>query len=135
MVLTFYMDNDYILTMDVKFIYKRFGLRLRNARKEAELTQEALAEWVGLSRTSITNIEKGRQRIPLHLLFLLASAVGVHPATLLPESKEIYKPDVIDKRLLKKTLLQQDQLEYVTTVVASGKTQEEKQEENQDESV
>lgn len=114
--------------MDINFIYKEFGCRLRDARKAADMTQESLAEQVGLSRTSITNIEKGRQRIPLHVLFLLASAVGVHPATLLLERKETHKPAVIDKRTLK-TPLKQDELDYVTTLVASGMVRKEKQEE------
>jgi len=119
--------------MDLYFIYKEFGRRLCNARKAAELTQEALAERVGLSRTSITNIEKGRQRIPLHVLFLLASAVGVSPAALLPDRKETPKSDVIDKRLLKKKQLKQDQMDYVATLVTSGMTRKEEQEDNEDE--
>lgn len=119
--------------MDLYFIYKEFGRRLRHARKAAELTQEALADGVGLSRTSITNIEKGRQRIPLHALFLLASAVGVPPAALLPERKETRKSDVIDKRLLKKIPLKQDQLDYVATLVTSGMVRKEEQEDNEDE--
>lgn len=130
MILTFNTDDDYILTMDVNFIYKEFGRRLRQSRKAAELTQETLGEQIGLSRTSITNIEKGRQRIPLHVLFLLASAVGVDPGTLLPERKETLRPDVIDKRLLKKTSLKQDQLDYVKTLVASGIIRKEEQEED-----
>lgn len=50
----------------------------------ARLTQQDVAQRVGLSRTSITNIERGRQHIPLHFLYLLASAVGVPPEQLLP---------------------------------------------------
>ena len=118
--------------MEANFIYKEFGRRLRQARKAAELTQEALAEWVGLSRTSITNIEQGRQHIPLHMLFRLASAVGTHAADLLPEREETDKPDLIDKRLLKKTPLKQDQWDYVTALVASGMDRKGEKEDNHD---
>lgn len=114
--------------MDLYFIYKEFGRRLRHARKAAELTQDAVSERVGLSRTSITNIEKGRQRIPLHALFLLASAVGVSPAALLPERKETYTSGVIDHKLLSKTQLDNDVQEWVTKLVTSGVSQEEKDE-------
>lgn len=119
--------------MDLNFLYKELGRRLRDARKTAELTQEALAEQVGLSRTSITNIEKGRQHIPFHLLFSLASAVGVDPVNLLPERREAYNPNIIDKRKLK-TSLEKDQLDYVTAVVTSGMVRDEEQEDKKDES-
>jgi transcriptional regulator with XRE-family HTH domain len=68
-------------------LYKQFGRLLRDFRREAKLTQDQVAERVHLKRTSITNIERGRQHIALHQLFLLASAVGVSPAELLPDSK------------------------------------------------
>ncbi|MBI2312978.1 MAG: helix-turn-helix transcriptional regulator [Betaproteobacteria bacterium] len=65
-------------------LYKEFGRILRSYRKEAHLSQLDLANRVGLSRTSITNIESGRQHIPLHFLYTLASAVGTSPEKLLP---------------------------------------------------
>jgi transcriptional regulator with XRE-family HTH domain len=68
-------------------IYLDFGRRLRMARREAQLTQEALAKRVGLSRTSITNIEQGNQHVGLHLLYELAKAVGVRPVELLPDER------------------------------------------------
>lgn len=45
--------------------YKRFGKNLRNLRMACGMTQERLGERVGLTRTSIVNIEAGRQRILL----------------------------------------------------------------------
>jgi transcriptional regulator with XRE-family HTH domain len=66
-------------------IYLAFGQRLRKARREAQLTQEALGKRVGLSRTSITNIEQGNQHVGLHLLYQLAKAVGARPVDLLPD--------------------------------------------------
>lgn len=68
-------------------LYREFGEQLRQRRKEAQLTQGQVAERVGLTRTSVTNIERGRQHIALHQLFLLASAVGVEPGDLLPDQK------------------------------------------------
>ncbi len=65
-------------------IYAEFGKLLRLARKRAELTQEALAKRVELSRTSVTNIERGNQPVALHTFVSLAKAVGVPAADLLP---------------------------------------------------
>ena len=63
--------------------YKEVGRRIFKARK-GRLTQEQLGERVSLTRTSITNIEKGRQRIMLHTLAQIAAALGVPTADLLP---------------------------------------------------
>jgi transcriptional regulator with XRE-family HTH domain len=68
-------------------LYMEFGRLLRQSRTNAGLTQSQVAERVGLSRTSITNMEKGRQHVLLHQLFLLASAVGVTPSDLLPHGR------------------------------------------------
>jgi len=48
------------------------------------MSQEAFAKAVGLSRTSITNIERGRQPVSLHTLYFMADILGVGPADLLP---------------------------------------------------
>jgi transcriptional regulator with XRE-family HTH domain len=42
---------------------------------------------VALSRTSVTNIEKGRQKMMLHTLWQFASALGVDPTVLLPDEQ------------------------------------------------
>src|SRR6266487_863684 len=64
--------------------YPEFGRRLRLARRRAHLSQDALAHLTSLNRTSITNIEAGRQRIPLHLLITFATALDVEPMELPP---------------------------------------------------
>lgn len=67
--------------------YTEFGRLLREKRIAGKLTQQAVAERVGLNRTSVTNIELGKQHIPLHMLFELASAVSTSPDQLLPSKK------------------------------------------------
>jgi transcriptional regulator with XRE-family HTH domain len=73
----------------VEPIYRDFGRRLRRARKQATLTQDRLAQRVGLTRTSITNIEQGTQHVGLHLLYQLAKAVGLAPVELLPDESTV----------------------------------------------
>ena len=69
-------------------LYEAFGRLVRkhreNGKKENRLTQDRLGALVGLSRTSITNIEKGRQHVSLHQLYRIADALGVTPDVLLP---------------------------------------------------
>jgi transcriptional regulator with XRE-family HTH domain len=73
-------------------IYRVFGARLRELREEKSVTQEELARRVDLSRTSITNIEKGRQRVMLHQMVDLARALEAEPQTLLPASDSLTSP-------------------------------------------
>jgi transcriptional regulator with XRE-family HTH domain len=67
-------------------LYREFGRRLRAARRGANLTQAHLGARLGLSRTSICNIESGRQRIPLHYAYSLASAIRRPLEELLPDA-------------------------------------------------
>jgi transcriptional regulator with XRE-family HTH domain len=70
-------------------LYGAFGKLMRLHREKREgMTQEKLGRLVGLSRTSITNIEKGRQHVSLHQLFAIAEALKVRPEALLPSSGE-----------------------------------------------
>ncbi len=52
--------------------------------KHKGLTQEKLAKAVGLQRTSMTNIEGGRQPLAVDVFVQLASVLGCEPAELLP---------------------------------------------------
>lgn len=65
-------------------LYVRLGRRIRETRRAAELTQEDLSSRVGLTRTSISNIERGTQPVSVKLLLQFAEAMGVEPAGLLP---------------------------------------------------
>lgn len=66
-------------------IYRLFGSRVRALREEKNVTQEELAKRVDLSRTSITNIEKGRQRVLLHQMVEIANALESTPTALIPD--------------------------------------------------
>lgn len=79
--------------------YREVGSRIRQHRSERPLTQQELAERVGLSRAAIANIELGRQRIALHMLLRFADALGVPPGRFLPvkpvpDSEEPEVPDL-----------------------------------------
>lgn len=58
-------------------VHKRFGSSVRTRRMRAGLTQDQLAATIGLSRTSIANIEQGRQQVLLHHAWAIARALKV----------------------------------------------------------
>jgi transcriptional regulator with XRE-family HTH domain len=64
--------------------YLAVGELVRAARGAARMTQAQLAEGASLTRSSIANIEAGRQRVPLHVFMTLAETLEVEPASLLP---------------------------------------------------
>jgi transcriptional regulator with XRE-family HTH domain len=59
------------------------GQRIRNRRDDLDYSQEFLAEQVGLTRGSISNLEAGRQHPPLLTFLEIAKALHIHPADLL----------------------------------------------------
>lgn len=65
-------------------ISKAFGARLVHHRKKIRMTQLDLAKRVGLGRTTIANIERGRQTVSLPLFFRFAIALNVPVGDLLP---------------------------------------------------
>jgi len=68
--------------------YIAVGQRIAKAR-QARMTQDALGQLVSLTRTSIINIEKGRQQILVHTLVDVAQALGVAPEKLLPLQDDV----------------------------------------------
>jgi DNA-binding XRE family transcriptional regulator len=73
-------------------LYNLIGTTIKQQRRKADMTQEQLADAVGVLRTSITNIEAGRQKLPLHLLYEVCIALGVEVATILPASAAVSQP-------------------------------------------
>lgn len=112
--------------MDI--LYKEFGRRLREVREAAHLSQDAVAKRVGLSRTSVTNIEIGRQHVALHMLYRFASAVGAQPSDLLPKQLPQAANDIVEPQLLRKAGVPEGglELEWVNRVVTGTKTKVEK---------
>lgn len=72
---------------DTQSFYNAVGNLIRKARERAGISQERLAAEINLTRTSITNIEKGRQKIMLHTLVEIARILNVEPSSLLPSQE------------------------------------------------
>ena len=80
--------------IDEMRLYQILGERLRKLREQQDgargrMTQAELATKIGLERTSVTNIEKGGQKVPLHVLFRLCEVLKVSIAELLPAISEV----------------------------------------------
>ena len=76
--------------------YKAIGKRIKIARIQAELSQEALAEKADLSPTHMSNIENANTKLSLPMLISIANALSAD--TLLCDSvihsKEIFAQEI-----------------------------------------
>jgi transcriptional regulator with XRE-family HTH domain len=97
-------------------LYIEVGKRIKNARNKKNFSQNRLAEASSLSRTSITNIEKGRQHLPIHTLYAIANVLEINVAELLPDQNQSF-----DKVLLENVPknLQKKELEWIHEVAST----------------
>lgn len=65
-------------------IYKIIGERIRARRSQIGLTQVELGQKVRLTRSSIANIESGRQRAMIHTIMQIANAIDIDVSELFP---------------------------------------------------
>ena len=68
---------------EFKSLYKKLGLNIAYYRKLRGLTQEALAEKIGVDQTHISKIEVASVGISLDNLFRISIALDVPPSKLL----------------------------------------------------
>lgn len=77
--MTAYVDN----------LYRHLGERIRTQRQSVNMTQEELATSIGMLRTSVVNIEAGRQKPPLHVLYQICRQLGAEPSAMMPALSEV----------------------------------------------
>ena len=70
---------------DQKGFQIEVGILLAIKRKARGYTQHDLATAIGLKRATYANMEKGRQRVPVDVLWRVAIMLGVQLADLVPK--------------------------------------------------
>ena len=71
-----------------KRFFKELGARIAQLRKEQNLTQQQLADELGVSQQIVASYEVGRRRVPLSTLPLLAWTLGVSVEALIGEEEK-----------------------------------------------
>lgn len=104
-----FVGNEICMSSDqpvIEAFYINVGERVRLQRKKVGMDQETLSRHLNLSRTTIINIEKGRQRLSLEHAWLAAQVLGISIEDLLPPAgtksvadwaKELQKTEVSDQ--------------------------------------
>lgn len=72
-----------ILKMNRKDALRLLGEKVASVRRERGLTQEELAERIGVSRNHIADIELGARNTGVWSILLIARGLGVRPGDLL----------------------------------------------------
>ncbi len=69
--------------------YNISRLRERHPRTEKKITQKALAESIGIKRATLTNIELGNQRAPVHVIYRICDYFGVSLEEVMPKLSDV----------------------------------------------
>lgn len=72
--------------------YRDLGARIRSRRLELKITQVELAEAIGISRPSLTNIESGNQRLLVDQLFDISKKLTTSIQDIMPVGRYDAEP-------------------------------------------
>ena len=70
-------NNAHKYSAQEQEVIEKLGIRVRQLREAADISQEKLAESAQVHRTYISSIERGQQNTSLTVLIRLAGALGV----------------------------------------------------------
>lgn len=71
------------MAVEIDPIYRRLGDQFYCRRMSLGLTQQELADRVGISRAAVASMETGRQRILLETIIKVGAALRIAPSKLL----------------------------------------------------
>ena len=106
---------------DPEALYRVFGRRLHDLRLKKHVPQQELATLSGLTRSSIANIESGKQRVLLHQVLQFAEALHVTVGDLVPSTVDL--PQI----LTTETGIERHAYLEKLRKMASGRSEEESQ--------
>lgn len=111
---------------DVGLLYRLVGNRVRVLRQGRGMTQDELARKVGLTRTSLVQLESGHQHPPLESLYLIAHALDVEIFDVLPTIQDmaVDEASFLDRVRLDPTLSGEERKALITFVreASAGRT-------------
>jgi transcriptional regulator with XRE-family HTH domain len=73
--------------IDKNEIYLKIGEKIKFIRKKKSLKQEDLSHKIGLKRSSIAQIEAGKQAVSIHALYRIGEVLNTNIFDLLPQDE------------------------------------------------
>ncbi|HVJ06894.1 MAG TPA: helix-turn-helix transcriptional regulator [Acidisarcina sp.] len=80
-----HLSSTYVLQQPRLDVSYRFGLKLRELRHNRNWTQQQMANFLGIDRSYISEVERGRKSISLPMLEVIALGFGIHLSDLLTD--------------------------------------------------
>jgi transcriptional regulator with XRE-family HTH domain len=80
------------VTPDEKRFYQALGARIAGLRQDRDLSQQQLAEALGIAQQTLAHYEVGRSRVAVSLLPDIASHLGVSVPALMGSLAKTYDP-------------------------------------------
>lgn len=97
--------------------YIKIGERIRKYRREQNLSQEELAEKIGISTTHMSHIETGSTKLSLPVLVELAEKLNVSSDNLLFDEQNISNSEI--SNLLNEC--SPEELDIITSIIKAAK--------------
>ena len=88
-------------------LYPLVGQRIQDIRKENNVSQQDLADFLNLSRTSVSKIENGRHPIFLHHIYTIAEKFDIPLDKILPSVFELQNQQKLKDEDWRNLLLQE----------------------------
>lgn len=106
--------------------YYKIGQKIRKYRKAYNLSQEQLAERVGISTTHMSHIETGNTKLSLPVLVDIANVLSVPTDTLLFDNQQINKNDITNEIIYILDTCSQEDLYVISDIIRTTKASLEK---------
>ena len=101
--------------------YYLIGQRIRKYRKAHQLSQDSLAEKVGISTTHMSHIETGNTKLSLPVLVKLAEILGVHTDDLLFDNPPTAKVTATDEIIVTLDGCSPQQTQILRDIIVAAK--------------
>ncbi len=83
----------------IERFYSELGEKIKVERLRHRISQEELAGFLGLTRSSIINLEKGRHRPSVYQLLQIAAMLNIEYTKLIPVALEVNKNTTTNEEL------------------------------------
>lgn len=87
---------------EIEIFYNDLGEKIKVERLRQRISQEELANYLGLTRSSIINLEKGRHRPSVYQLIQIAAMLNIEYTKLIPVALQVNRNTTTNKELKEK---------------------------------
>jgi transcriptional regulator with XRE-family HTH domain len=108
-------------------VYVIIGHSIRQLRRQANVSQQELADFLEMSRASVVNIEAGRQRLPIHTLCIIAKRFKVPMSMMfqeVPLTSAAQEQESINMRLRMEVIRLREQIAKISSIVMQPQDEE-----------